>query len=242
VAALARVAHWGEPVNSLATLGAVTITEQDALGWRDFLRDFPGAFKAFGENRVGLLAQQSYIYNQHPELRAQYDALVARSNALGPKLAELKSVYDSVSKFFTSAGGVYSNAVDVTSRAIESAANWIANARRSLGLGDLGIAPIIVAVGVGGALLTLAGVTKWITDAFIFAKRVNTLTDLERKGYTPERAAAIVNDALGKPGDEKPGAIEKTVSQLLWVGGGLVLAWLLLPTIKEFLSKQRRLS
>ena len=224
-------------------LGAVTVTDQDVANWTDFLKDFPGAYKAFMDNRSGLLKQADYIRSQPADIQQAYAELVARADAIAPKLAELKGVYDSVSGFFSKIGSgvssVYQSAVDSTSQAIEAAAGWIASARRALGLGELGIAPIVIAVGAAAALAVLGAVTKWVADAFMFSKRLDAMRELQNRGYSPSEAADAVNSVLGKPGD-KPGTIEKAVTSLLWVAGIGVTLWLFGPKIRAALSGGRR--
>lgn len=213
-------------------LSAVTVTAQDAQQWGAFLRDFPGAFRSFTDNRAALLKLQPYVYGKHPELRAQYDGMLARANELAPKLATLKRIYDQLSGFFGKTADVYRGAVDATSLAIEKVAGGISAARRALGLGELGIAPLVLAIGAGAALVTIGATVKWITDAFAMSKRMNALMELEAKGYAPEQAADVLNRVLGKPG-EKVGGLEATAAQLLWIGGLLLLGWFAVPRILE---------
>lgn len=222
----------------ISSLSGTSVAENDASQWARFLTDFPGAYKAFQDNRAGLTSIAAYV-QRHPELQASYSALVARSNALQPKLAELKSVYDNVSGFFKGAGKVYGTAVDATSRAIESVANTIASARKALGLGELGIAPIIVAIGAGVALATLSALVAWVTDTYKFSKRVNTMMELEQRGYSPEQAAALVNNVLGKPPADK-GGLSETVNQIAWIAGLGLLAVFFGPMIRDALASGKR--
>lgn len=225
-------------------LGQVTVLDQDAASWGAFLRDFPGAYRAFLDNRAALVKLQPYIYAKHPELRAQYDSLLARANTLAPKLATLKGIYDQLKKFFGAAANVYQSAVDATSVAIEKIAGGITAARRFLGLGEvdeeLGLPPLVLAIGAGAAIATVGAVVYWIADAYKFAKRTNALQELEAKGYSAEQAAAAVRGALGDP--DKPGAIAQTASTLLWLGGALGALWIFGPMIRDMLSSRRRLT
>lgn len=196
----------------------------DAPGWAQFVRDFDGAYKAFNDNRAGLVAAGPYIQREHPELLPQYRAMVARGDELAPKLQALAQTRATVSGWLGSAGTLYSRAVDATSAAIERAAGAVSAARRALGLGELGVLPV-VAIGLVTAGAALVAVTKWVADAFLFAQRLNAMQALEAKGHTPSQAAAAVNAVMGQP--NAPGGIERTLTQVIWIvaiGGGLWLA------------------
>lgn len=207
------------------------LVAKDAPAWSQFVRDFDGAYKSFVDNRNALLQLGPYIQSKHPELLPQYQSLLQRSNALAPKLQALAETRQKVGGWLGTLGTVYQSAVDATSRAIEKAAGLVSSARRALGLGELGIAPVVVIVGVAAAAATLAGITKWVSDAFLFAKRLNALQELEQRGYTVDAAAAAVNQVMGKP--DAPGGLERTVSSILWV---VVLAVIGVPIVSKLLS------
>jgi hypothetical protein len=209
---------------------AVTLNAGEAPAWSQFVRDFDGAFKGFNDSRAGLLRLGPYVQAKHPELLAQYNELLARANALQPKLQMLADTRARVAGWLGSLGRVYQSAVDATSQAIESAADWISAARKRLGLGELGIAPVLVVVGVGAAAAGLVLITKWISDSYIFAKRLNAMQDMESRGYTATQAADAVNRVLGKPGE---GGIEQTISRILWVGGLVAIGLWALPKLLD---------
>lgn len=203
------------------------LLERDAPAWSQFIRDFDGAHRAFNENRAGLRAQLPYLQQKHPELLPQAQTLLARSDALASKLASLAATRASVAGWLGSLGRAYQTAIDYTSRAMESAADAWAAARKRLGLGDLGIAPVIVVVGLAAASATLISVTKWISEAFVMAKRVNTLRDLEAQGYSAGEAADVVNKTMGKPNE--PGGLERTLTTIAWVVAIGIIAAAVLP-------------
>jgi hypothetical protein len=215
---------------------AVTLNASDAPAWSQFVRDFDGAYKAFNASRAGLVQLGPYVKAKHPELLVQYDALLARANALQPKLAMLADTRARVAGWLAGLGRVYQTAVDATSQAIETAADWIAAARKRLGLGELGIAPVLVVVGVAAAGAGLVAITKWVSETYMFAKRLNALQDAEARGMTPEQAAAYINSAMGPP--NKPGGLEQTISRVLWIGGLVVIAVWALPKVIEQLTRK----
>lgn len=203
----------------------------DAPAWSQFVKDFDGASRSFADNRAALARLAPYIQSKHPELLSQYQALVSRSNTLAPKLQALADTRAQVSAWLGTLGRFYQTAVDATSLAIERAADLISSARRSLGLGNLGIAPVIVVVGVVAAGATLTLVTKWVADVYMFARRLNAMQELEAKGYAPQAAADAVNNVMGKPG--APGGLERTVSSILWV---VALSVIAAPLISRMLQ------
>jgi hypothetical protein len=204
---------------------------QDAPAWSQFVRDFDGAYKSFVDNRNALMQLGPYIQTKHRELLPQYTSLVQRANDLAPKLQALADTRAKVSGWLGSLGKVYQSAVDATSIAIERAAGLVGAARRALGLGELGIAPVIVVVGAAAAAGALVLVTKWVSDTYLFAQRLNAMQALEAKGYGPEQAAAAVNQVMGPP--NAPGGLERTASTILWIVAALIIGG---PIIKQLLS------
>lgn len=209
---------------------ATELATQDAPAWSQFVRDFDGAYKSFVDNRNALIALGPYIQQRHPELEPQWRDMLDRANSLLPKLQALADTRARVAGWLGSLGTVYQSAVDITSRAIENVANAVSAARRALGLGEMGVVPVVVVVlGVAAAGVTLAAITKWVADAYLFSRRLNTLQELEAKGLAPDAAANAVNKVMGNP--NAPGGIERTLSQVLWIGGLFVIGMLVLPRL-----------
>lgn len=214
------------------------LVAQDAPAWSQFVRDFDGAHKSFSDNRAALIALGPYIQREHPELVPQYQSMLARAAELAPKLQSLAQQRAQVAGWLGSAGNVYQRAVDLTSQAIEQVAGTVSAARRALGLGELAALPIIAVVGLAAAGSALVAVTKWVADAFLFAKRLNAMQDLEAKGYSPDAAASAVNRVMGEP--NAPGGIERTASTILWVVALAGIAFVLLPRLLPDNSRARR--
>jgi hypothetical protein len=215
---------------------AVTLNASDAPAWSQFVRDFDGAYKGFNDSRAGLIRVGPYVQAKHPELLAQYNDLLTRANALQPKLQMLADTRARVAGWLGTLQHVYQTAVDATSQAIETAADWIAAARKRLGLGELGVAPVLVVIGVGAAAAGLALITKWISDTYMFAKRLNAMQDMESRGYSPEQSADAVNRVLGKPGE---GGIEQTISRMLWIAGLAAIGLWVLPKVLELMGSRK---
>jgi hypothetical protein len=203
---------------------------QDAPAWSQFVRDFDGAHRSFIDNRNALLQLGPYIQSKHPELLTQYQSLVQRSNTLAPQLQALADTRARVGGWLGTLGSVYQSAVDATSLAIERAAGWVSSARRALGLGDLGLVPV-VAVGIAAAVGALALVTKWVSDTYLFARRLNAMQELEARGYTAAEAATRVNQVMGNP--DAPGGIERTLSTIMWI---VALAGIGIPLVMRLID------
>lgn len=209
----------------------------DAPAWSQFVRDFDGAVKSFNDNRAALITLGPYLQAKHPELIPQWRSMLTRADAIAPTLQTLAQTRSAVSGWIGSLGNVYASTVDLTSRAIEQAAEAVAAARRALGLGDLGIAPL-VAIGLAAAGGALIVVTKWVSDAYVMAKRLNAMQDLEAKGYTPSEAAAAVNGVLGSP--NAPGGIERTLSNILWVAALVGIGLYIVPRLLDPPRRSKR--
>jgi hypothetical protein len=176
---------------------AVTLDPADVPSWYQFVTQFDDTYKSFYDNYNALMYLGPYIQNNHPELLSQYNAMLQSGSVNASQLEGLKATRDYVYSWLQ---WVQSGASDVTgfvTGAAQSAYDW---AKKSLGLGDMGFVPVAVAVvGAAAAIAALVVIARWITDAYVFAQRLNALQDLEARGKTPEQAAAIVNSTLGPP-------------------------------------------
>lgn len=170
----------------------------DAPTWYDFVTKFDATYNSFYDNYNALMALGPYIQTKHPELLPQYMAMLQSGAVNADKLEGLKATRDYVWSWLQWLQTGASDASGFVTGAAQGAYDW---AKRQLGLGEMGIVPVAVAViGVSAAIAALVVIAGWITDAYVFAQRLNALQDLENRGKTPEEAAAIVNQTLGPPG------------------------------------------
>ena len=89
------------------------------------------------------------------------------------------------------------------------------------GMNGLGIIPLLPIAAIG---IAVAAITKWMTDAYEFSKRLDAIGALEAKGYSPERAGQIVNAQL--PSTSLFGGINfSTILPWLAVAGVVVFIW-----------------
>jgi len=146
------------------------------------LTDFPNYFNNFQTNFQALLAQSSYIYAKHPELKIEYDALVTRASENYNKLVGIKDVVSKINN------------------AGQTVGNWV---KGMFGLSGLGIAPLIWgAVSAASAYAVIASTVSWLKDAKTFASRLEYIKDQEGKGKSAQQAAADANAIFGAPDTE----------------------------------------
>ena len=146
------------------------------------LTDFPNYFKNFQTNFQALLAQSNYVVTKHPELRAEYDALVNRASINYTKLANIKIGLDKIEAAGT------------------AVVDWV---KGVFGMNGLGFVPLIVAgVSAVSAYAIITSVANWLTDTKKFASKLEFIKDQEAKGYSPSPAAAAATSVYGEPRDE----------------------------------------
>lgn len=188
-------------------MAQVILTPIDAPSWWDFITKFDATYQSFQDNYNALMYLGPYIQTQHPELLVQYEDMLQQGAVNADKLNQLKATRDYVYSWLT---WLQQGGADVSSfiaSGAQSTYDWIT---KQLGLSEarqtgLGIAPLIVLVSAAAGIAALVAVAAWITDAYVFAQRLNALQDLESKGYSPEQAAQTVNAALGPPPSQAGG-------------------------------------
>jgi hypothetical protein len=214
---------------------AVALDQADAPTWYDFVTKFDTTYRSFYDNYNAIMALGPYIQNSHPELLPQYMDMLQAGAVNADRLEGLKATRDYVYSWLQ---WLQSGASDISSFVYSGAQSTYDWAKRQLGLGDagLGVIPVAVAViGVSAAIAALVVIAKWITDAYVFAQRLNALQDAERRGMTPQAAAAYVDSTLGPV--SSGGILGIPWTLLIW--GALAIA-LGPPIIKAITGGERR--
>jgi hypothetical protein len=179
-------------------MAGVPLNPADAPSWYDFITKFDATWNSFQENYDALMQLGPYIQNNHPELLPQYEAMLQAGAVNADQLNGLKATRDYVYSWLQ---WLQSGASDVSSFVTSAAQNAYDYVKAQLGLGEMGFVPVAFAViGVSAAIAALVVIAKWITDAYVFAQRLNALQAEEAKGATPAQAAATVNAVMGAPG------------------------------------------
>jgi hypothetical protein len=171
------------------------LSPADAPSWTQFVTNFDQAYSDFYTNYNGLMAQGPYIQSTHPELLDYYNSLLQQGSDAAYKLEQLKATRDYVSSWLT----YLQNGVDSAMATAQAAYDNAKSALGLSGLGDLGIAPVIVVVGLAAATVTLVEVSNLIGQYYAAAQRFNQLQALEATGVSPAQAAAQVNAVSGPP-------------------------------------------
>lgn len=195
---------------------AQILNQADAPAWYDFVLNFDDTYNRFYDNYNALMYLGPYVQSNHPELLPLYNDMLQRGSESAYKLEELKATRDYVYswlQWLQSGVGNITNFVSSGAQSIYDAAkaalglsglqgfNCNPNPNnRPLQLSGLGVVPVAVAiVGIAAATVALVAIGKWITDAYVFAQRLNALQEQEAKGASPQQAAQIVNATMGPP-------------------------------------------
>lgn len=173
------------------------------------IANFMAKIKSFYDNYNGLKLQRTFV-QQHPELQADYNALMTRGSKIDAAIQNAK------------------NLLNEARSAWDSFWRW-------LGLGDneLGAVPA-VAVAVAAAAAAIALITKWLADVFVFAKKLEAIKALEAKGgITAREAAAAIQQAT------PTGVLDVLQRNIIWVviGGALLMFG---PELMKMLQRGRR--
>ena len=157
------------------------------------LAPFVRQVKAFAENFQALKAQRAFI-GQHPDLAPEYDALLGRATFIQTQIGRAQKLIAAARSAWDYILGIF-------------------------GLGELGVlpaVPIAIAAVAGAAAL----ITKWLTDVFIFSRKVEAIKNIEAKGGITGREAAAMIGAAGPTG-----LMDVLQKNIIWIvlGGSLLL-------------------
>lgn len=215
---------------------AQTLNPADAPAWYDFITQFDTTYANFYENYNALMTLGPWIQTSHPELLAQYNAMLQKGAENAYTLEQLKATRDYVYSWLQ---WLNSGASDISSFVTSGAQSAYDFIKGQLGLSEyesgLGVLPVAVAiVSISAAIAALVVIARWITDAYVFAQRLNALQAQEAQGKTPEQAAAIVNSVLGPPSSNDFLGIP--FSLIIWGAIAIFLG----PPIIKMLTGERR--
>lgn len=176
---------------------AVQLDAKQAPSWLKWVTDYDATRKLFLENWHALKNLRPWVAEKHPELLKQHDAMMQKFLDQVPAIDNLQRLRNDVAKFLSG--------LNVIGGAAQSTVDWVKGIFNLDGLGAV-IAPVVwVAISIGTASAALATIASLIKEAYIYSTRLNALREAEERGATPEQAAAIVNQVLGKPGASTSG-------------------------------------
>lgn len=188
--------------------GSATAEAAEEKGMLDrAVADFMAKIKAFYDNLTGLKLQADFI-RTHPELQDEYNGLMQRGTLIDASIKKAKAAI----------------------QAAQSAWDWF---KGVIGLGGLQALPA-VPIAIAAAAAATALITKWLTDVFIFSRKVEAIKALEAKGGITAREAAARISAAGPTG-----FMDVLQKNIIWivVGGALLMFG---PEIMKMIQKGRR--
>ena len=123
-----------------------------------------------------------------------------------------------------SKGGTLQRTISALTGAVDKVFTFF---RGVTGLDGLGFIPLLP---IAAITIAVAAITKWMTDAYEFNKRLDAVQALEAKGYSPEKAGQIVNQQF------------PTSSLFSGLGGiGTLLPWIAVAGVVFFIWKGGRI-
>jgi hypothetical protein len=214
---------------------AQTLNPADAPSWWDFVTRFDATYQSFQDNYNALMTLGPYIQINHPELLPQYMTMLQSGSVNADKLNQLKATRDYVYSWLQ---WLQSGATDVSSfisSGAQAAYDYVKAQFGLQGYEGLGVVPVaIVLFSAAAGIAALVAVAAWITNAYVFAQRLNALQAAEAQGMTPQAAAAYVDQTLGPV--SSPGLFGIPWTLLIW--GALAIAFG--PPILKALTGERR--
>lgn len=215
-------------------MAASTLNPNDAQKWSQWAGQYQVVSQQFATQFSALQQLGPYVAQQHPELKPQYDQMIAQGAQYQAQLRTLQDVYNTVVPWLQSLGVGIANFVMNPIGTTVAAGQDVFNNIENWWSKTFGVIPIIVGVvGVAAAAAVILAVANWINQSYQMTQRLNALYRLEQQGSTPDQAVSIVNRTLGSPGGSLFGI------PLPWLFAG-VAAIVLGPPLLNLLSGGRR--
>lgn len=174
---------------------SATTAEEKSLFDRT-VASFMEKLRAFYDN-FGAMRLQAGFVAKHPDLQNEYSGLMERGNFIDRQIKSAKAL---ISK-------------------AQSAWDWFLSAIGLGGLGDMGVLPLLpIAVAAAAGAVVL--ITKWLTDVFIFSRKIEAIKALEAKGsITGQQAAGSILKA------GPTGFLDVLQKNIIWIvlGGTLLM-------------------
>lgn len=223
----------------------VELQAADAGSWWNWITNYDQTLTDFNNQYQYLVEMEPYVRAMHPELLPQYNNLISRGNDQIATLNKLKATRDYVASWLD---WLYNGAASGVNFLTSAATNTYNYLMSSLGLGGLGIAPVVV-IGVAAAAAALVVIGYWIKDAVAFNQRLAALQQQENfytsNGLDPATAAAKASNDVNSTLGPVPGSAASINSNLLgipwtWLIGGAVVVFLGPPLIEAVSGKGKK--
>ena len=179
--------------------GAEQIAEQSEAEQQSLydrtVANFMAKLKAFYDN-FGAMKLQAGFVRDHPELQGEYSGLMERGGFIDAQIKRAKSAID----------------------AVKTGWDWFLSTIGLGGVGDLGVLPLMP-IAIAAAAGVVALIASWLTDVYVFSRKVEAIKALEAKGAITGRQAA---GAILEAGPT--GILDVLQKNIIWVivGGALL--------------------
>lgn len=214
-----------------------TLTPADAPSWSQWITNFDGVSQSFTDNYNALVALRPWVASSHPEELPAVDQLLSDAQAHIATLTKLKATRDYVASWLSWLQNGFNAGVDFVetnaAAAYNAAMSWLGLG----GVGNLAIAPVIVAVSVVAAAAALVVIGYWIQRAYNVSQRLNALQAQEALGLSPQQAQAIVDGTLGPAGGSDGDNLLGIPWTWLITGAVLIMVG---PKVIELVGERRR--
>lgn len=161
---------------------------------------------------------------QAREFWRQWQALSAKEKDIAKYPPELQAEYRKV----IDKGSTIRSLIENATRAVDSIASIIARAKAILGLGELGVLPLIPAAVIGVVTASLAAIGAWTVDAIKLQKKLDAAESLVARGVDPVQAYSIVGQATA----ESP-TWKSTLTTLAILAVAGIALWKLAPVFTK---------
>jgi len=175
----------------------VTPVPTEKRAWYDAVGKLRDKSNEFARVRFDLIENRNMV-PRDPRYINEYNDLVHRSKLIEENVRKVMSGVDYVANLFKSTFGE-------------------ANAHS---MGQIGVIPLVPLAIIGGSVALLS---KWLTDAYMFVAKMNKVKELEASGMSTQQAIATVKQLSPSPFDGIMGMLP-----MILLGGA---ALILLPRI-----------
>jgi hypothetical protein len=216
-----------------------TLDPADSGGWLNWITNYDQTAQSFTDNYNALVALRPWVVANAPQELPNVDQLLTDGQTHAATLQKLKETRDYVASWLNWLANGYNAGVDFLQTNAAAAYNAILSFVGLNGMGSLGIAPIVVAVGLAAAAAALVVIGYWIQKAYATAQRLNALQALTAQGLSPDAAAAAVNNTMGPPGGTDGDNLLGIPWTWLITGAVLIVVG---PKVIELFDKRGRLN
>lgn len=177
-------------------------TAQDKSFFDQQIANFKQKAAQFQQAYNALMSSQAQAARD-PRLKAEWQALANRGFSIRDKIQYITSKVDAAVNWFKSSFGDY----DLTEDAQE-----------------LGFLPVVALIPIAAIAGVIAVINNYVSDVYLFNKKIAAAEGLISKGVAPEDVAQIIKGSTPPPAAGIFGGMTNT---LKWVaiGGAVLLIW-----------------